>query len=241
MNLDIHEMPILSIIVPAYNEERTIQQVIERIQTSKLPENFTREIIIINDGSTDLTRTIVDSYAERHTVIHSINTGKGGAVRKGFHLSKGDYIVVQDADLEQNPDDFVDLIKPIADGQADVVFGSRFLGSYRPISLLMNLHYLTNKAFTVIANVITGYRTTDVWTGYKMYSRRALDAILPALTADGIEFELEVTVLLSKKGMRVADVPISYVPRWYAEGKKTNWRQALVSLRKLFEYSRRKV
>lgn len=191
-------MPLLSIIVPVYNEELTILQVIERIQASKLPEGFEREIIIINDGSTDRTQSLLENYSERHTVIHSANTGKGGAVRKGFKLAKGDYIVVQDADLEQNPDDFGTLIQPISAGQADVVFGSRFLGAYRPISLLMNLHYLINKMFTWITNILTGYRTTDVWTGYKMYSRRALDAILPALTADGIEFELEVAVLLER-------------------------------------------
>lgn len=234
-------MPLLSIVVPVYNEERTIQQVIERIQVSKLPESFEREIIVINDGSSDGTQNLLEPFAACHTVIHSVNTGKGGAVRKGFKLAKGDYIVVQDADLEQNPDDFGALIAPIADGQADVVYGSRFLGAYRPLSLLMNMHYLTNKAFTWTTNLLTGYRTTDVWTGYKMYSRRALEAILPALTADGIEFELEVTVLLARKDFRVIDVPISYIPRWYAEGKKTNWRQAVVSLRKLFEFSWRKI
>lgn len=234
-------MPLLSIIVPVYNEERTIQQVIERIQVSKLPEGFEREIIVINDGSSDGTRDLLEPFAAHHKIIHSINTGKGGAVRKGFELVTGDYIVVQDADLEQNPDDFGALIAPIADGQADVVYGSRFLGAYRPLSLLMNMHYLTNKVFTWTANLLTGYRTTDVWTGYKMYSRRALDVILPALTADGIEFELEVTILLARNGFRITDAPISYVPRWYAEGKKTNWRQAMVSLRKLFEFSLRKV
>lgn len=234
-------MPLLSIIVPVFNEERTVKQVIERIETSALPGGFDREIIIINDGSTDATPSIISEFADKHIVINSENTGKGGAVRKGFFCCKGDFIVIQDADLEQNPDDFGELIKPIVAGEADVVFGSRFLGTYRPLSLLMNLHYLTNKFFTHVTNVLTGYSTTDVWTGYKMYSRKALDGILPHLKSDGIEFELEVAVLLAKKGFRVKDVPISYVPRWYAEGKKTNWRQALVSLRRLFHFSMRKV
>lgn len=233
-------MKILSIIVPVYNEERTILQVIERLEASILPEGIDREIIIINDGSVDATRSLLEPISRRHTVIHSDNTGKGGAVRKGFHLSKGDFIVVQDADLEQNPDDFGVLIAPILYRQADVVFGSRFMGAYKPLSLLMNIHYLMNKLFTVITNLLTGYKTTDVWTGYKMYSRNSLNGILPHLCADGIEFELEVAIILGKKNYKVVDVPISYVPRWYAEGKKTNWKQALVSLWMLVKFSQRK-
>lgn len=234
-------MKILSIIIPVYNEEKTIKQVIERIQEVRLPDGFDREIIVINDGSSDGTQKILEEFAISCSVIHSKNTGKGGAVRKGFALCKGDYIVIQDADLEQNPSDFESLIFPILAGNADVVFGSRFLGAYRPLSLIMNLHYLTNKMFTFVTNLLTGYRSTDVWTGYKMYSRRALDSILPLLTSNGIEFELEVVVLLSKKGLRVVDIPISYVPRWYADGKKTDWRQALVSFRELLKFSCRRV
>lgn len=234
-------MKILSIVIPVYNEEKTVQEVVERVQTVELPDGFDREIIIVDDGSTDSTSKILEKFSSSCKVVHSENTGKGGAVRNGFLLSKGDFVVVQDADLEQNPSDFVNLVKPILKGDADVVFGSRFLGEYRPLSLVMNLHYLTNKLFTVITNFLTGYRCTDVWTGYKMYSRRALDSILPALTSNGIEFELEVVVLLSKNSFRVKDVPISYVPRWYAEGKKTDWRQALVSLRELLKFYFRRV
>lgn len=234
-------MKLLSIVIPVYNEEKTVQEVVERVQMVELPEGFDREIIIVNDGSTDGTSIILEKFTSSCSVVHSVNTGKGGAVRKGFALSKGDLVVVQDADLEQNPSDFMNLVKPILKGNADVVFGSRFLGEYQPLSLVMNLHYLTNKLFTLITNILTGYRCTDVWTGYKMYSRKALDSILPHLTSNGIEFELEVVVLLSKKGFKVVDVPISYVPRWYAEGKKTDWRQALVSLRELFKFSCRKI
>lgn len=234
-------MKLLSIIIPVYNEEKTIKQVIERIQEVRLPDGFDREIIVINDGSSDGTREILEEFSKSCSVIHSNNTGKGGAVRKGFALCRGDYIVVQDADLEQNPGDFESLILPILTGDADVVFGSRFLGAYRPLSLVMNLHYLTNKLFTFVTNTLTGYRSTDVWTGYKMYSRRALDSILPLLTSNGIEFELEVVVLLSKKGFKVFDVPISYMPRWYSDGKKTDWRQALVSFRELLKFSFRRI
>lgn len=233
-------MNLLSIIVPIYNEERTIQQVIHRLETIKLPNGIEREIIIINDGSTDNTQILLESYNSRHVVINTTNTGKGGAVRKGFRLSKGNYIVVQDADLEQDPNDFNALLNPIINKEADVVFGSRFIGTYKPRSLIMNLHYLLNLIFTKMSNLISGNKTTDVWTGYKMYSRNSLDAILPHLSTDGIEFELEVSVILGKKKFRVVDVPISYDPRWYSEGKKTNWRQALTSLIMLIIFSLRK-
>lgn len=234
-------MALLSIIIPAYNEAQTIEQVIRRVETSQLPPGFEREIIVVNDGSTDQTAEILKRFEDKHHVLHTSNSGKGGAVRRGFAICRGDYIIVQDADLEQNPNDFPALLKPILDGEADTVFGSRFLGAYKPLTLVMNLHYMTNKAFTYATNLLTGYRTTDVWTGYKMYSRKALNAVLPHLRSDGIEFELEVAVLLGKCGMRIRDVPISYVPRWYEEGKKTDWKQGLRSLWKLLGFRFRRI
>ena len=234
-------MKLLTIIIPAYNEERTIEQVIRRVETSLLPEGFEREIIIVDDGSTDNTPRLLDQFKDRAHVVHKSNSGKGGAVRVGFLESKGDFIVVQDADLEQDPDEFPKLLQPILDCQADVVFGSRFMGTYEPATAIMKFHSLINKFYTSLANLLIGYRTTDVWTGYKMYSRKALNSILPHLQSDGIEFELEVAVLLSKCGMKVKDVPISYVPRWYADGKKTNFKQAVTSLRKLLGFGLRRI
>ena len=234
-------MPLLSIIIPVYNEAATIAQVLTRVEGARLPDGIAREIIVINDGSTDQTAEILKQFVGRHQIIHTSNTGKGGAVRKGFSLSRGDYVVVQDADLEQDPNDFSNLLVPIIAGDVDAVFGSRFLGAYKPISLIMSLHYISNKLFTHITNFLTGYRTSDVWTGYKMYSRKSLNAVLPHLRSNGIEFELEITILLSKVGMKVKDVPISYVPRWYQEGKKTDWQQAVISLRKLLEFHFRKI
>ena len=229
-------MPLLTIIIPVYIEESTIAQVIESVETVQLPNEFTCEIIIVNDGSTDYTHSILQRFEKKHKVILSENTGKGGAVRKGFQLAKGDFIIVQDADLEQNPNDFFNLLIPILNGQADVVFGSRFLGNYRPVNLIMNTHYLINKFFTLSCNFFTGFSTSDVWTGYKMYSRHALQRILPHLKANGIEFELEVTILLGKSKLKICDVPVSYHPRWYDEGKKTNWKQAIYSYLKLIEF-----
>jgi glycosyltransferase involved in cell wall biosynthesis len=234
-------MPLLSVIIPAYNEAATIAQVIGRVERCDLPDGFAREIIIINDGSTDQTAAALKPFESRHKVLHTENSGKGGACQKGFSICQGDFIIVQDADLEQDPNDFFGLLKPILANTADVVFGSRFLGPYKAASAKMLAHYGINRLFTLATNLITGYRTTDVWTGYKMYSRTALDALLPHLKSNGIEFELEVAVLLGKFGMRVVDVPISYVPRWYSEGKKTDWRQATRSVGKLMKFRLRKV
>jgi glycosyltransferase involved in cell wall biosynthesis len=234
-------MPLLSIIIPAYNEAGTIDQVITRVETSRLPDGFTREIIVVNDGSTDRTAEVLKPFEARHQIVHKENSGKGGACRRGFAMCRGDFVIVQDADLEQNPDDFPELLKPLLDDKADVVFGSRFHGTYKPSSPLMAVHYSINRLFTFTTNLITGFHTTDVWTGYKMYSRKALDTLLPHLTSNGIEFELEVAVLLGKCHMRVVDVPISYVPRWYQDGKKTDWRQGIKSLVKLMFFKLRKI
>lgn len=234
------KMPLLSIIIPAYNEAATIGDVIRRVEVSRLPEGFVREIIVINDGSTDATGAVLAPFEDRHQVLHTQNSGKGGACRRGFDICSGDFIIVQDADLEQNPDDFPQLLKPILEGKADVVFGSRFSGTYKPSSPMMFFHYSINKFFTKTANLVTGYHTADVWTGYKMYSRKALDAIRPSITSNGIEFELEIAVLLGKCRMKVVDVPISYVPRWYKDGKKTDWKQGVKSLIYLIGFKLRK-
>lgn len=234
-------MPLISIIVPAYNEQSSILQVIKRVELCSLPEGFDREIIVVNDGSTDGTAEILTALESTHQIIHQNNTGKGGAVRRAFHVAKGDFVIVQDADLEQDPGDYPQLLAPILAGQADVVFGSRFMGQYKPKSLLMSAHYRINRLFSILVNTFTRLSTTDVWTGYKMYSRKALDAVLPNMKSDGIEFELEVAVMLSKLGMRVKDVPISYVPRWYDEGKKTDVAQAITSLYRLATFVVRRV
>lgn len=234
-------MPLLSIVIPVYNERETIANVIQRVENAALPPGFSREIIIVNDGSTDGTAEALKPFESRYRVIHQRNTGKGGAVRTGFRIARGGYTIVQDADLEQDPNDFAKLLAPLLAGRADVVFGSRFAGKYLPRALIMNAHYLVNRFFTLTCNLLSGYRTTDMWTGYKMYSRRALDAILPRFTSNGIEFEPEITLLLAKLGFRIEDIPISYTPRWYTEGKKTNWKQALRSYVKMLCFAFRKI
>lgn len=236
-----HDRMKLSVIIPVYNERDTIAKVIARVEAATLPPGFEREIIVVNDGSTDGTKEALQPFENRYKIVHQKNTGKGGAVRAGFTLAKGDFIIVQDADLEQDPNDFTALLQPLLENKADVVFGSRFLGKYLPKALTMNLHYLINRFFTITCNVLSGYHTSDMWTGYKMYTRKSVDAFLPHLTSNGIAFEPEITILLSKLGFRICDVPISYTPRWYAEGKKTNWKQAARSYVQMIGFAFRKI
>lgn len=227
---------LISIIIPVYNEEKTIEKVIKNVESVKFPMGIEKEIVIVNDGSSDNTHKILEQITA-HTKINQKNTGKGGAVKKGMSVCRGDFIIVQDADLEQNPHDIPSLLLPVYNKECDVVFGSRFLIGYKPNSVKMYLHYLINKCFTVLANLITGLSTTDIWTGYKLYSRKSMQCILPALQSNGIEFELEIAVLLGKNNLAVQDVAVTYQPRWYDEGKKTNWKQGLYSLAKLVQFS----
>ena len=234
-------MTQLSVIIVVYNEHSTVEEVIHKVEAVSI-DGMEKEILIVDDCSTDGTRDVLKKYEDRYDITyHPKNTGKGGAVRTGFSRANGDYVIVQDADVEQNPQDFPALLQPILDGKADVTFGSRFAGKYLPDSLVMSVHYKINRFFTIVCNLLTGYCTTDMWTGYKMYTRKAIDAIHPHLTSTGIEIEPEVTILLSKTGFRVVDVPITYVPRWYDEGKKTNWKQAIRSFMKMIGFACRRI
>lgn len=231
---------LLSVIIPVYNEEKTIEKVVQNVESVVFPQDIRTEIIIVNDGSSDGTELVLKSM-NRHTIINQLNTGKGGAVRAGMKASKGDFVIIQDADLEQNPHDIPQLLKPVYNRECDVVFGSRFIVGYKPKGLKMTLHYFINKGFTFLANLITGISTTDIWTGYKLYSREAVNRILPVYKSNGIEFELEISVLLSKFKFKVKDVPVTYKPRWYNEGKKTNWTQGIYSLLMLLKFTKTKV
>lgn len=231
---------LISIVIPVYNEENTIEKVIRNVEAVVFPHDIKTEIIIVNDGSSDGTEEVLRGI-KGHTVINQSNTGKGGAVRTGMKAARGEFVIVQDADLEQNPNDIPRLLMPVYNHECDVVFGSRFLVGYKPNGLKMTIHYFINKGFTYLANLITGISTTDIWTGYKLYSRNAVEKILPLYKSNGIEFELEISVLLSKFKFKVKDVPVTYQPRWYNEGKKTNWTQGIYSLLMLLKFSTMKV
>lgn len=212
----------LSIVIPVYNEEQTIGEVIERVWAVDLGD-IDREVIIANDGSSDGTpaaidasRWINDPRVKRYN--SPINLGKGAAVRLGLSFATGDILLVQDADLELDPNEFGRLIEPILQGRADVVYGSRFLGTTRRGALRRRA---ANRFLTMLTNVLFGGRLTDMETAYKAFRREALNGI--RLRCVGFDFEPEITARFLKAGRRIVEVPISYNPRRQEEGKKIRW------------------
>lgn len=216
----------LSVIIPVYNEEQTIHEVLERVAAVDLG-GMAKEIVIANDGSTDGTRRVID---DRHLppdlpvhVYHSpINLGKGAAVRMGLAFATGDILLVQDADLELDPNEYTQLIAPLLDGRADVVYGSRFL---RPTSKVPLKSRVANRALTLLTNVLFGGRLTDMETAYKVMRREALLGI--RLRTVGFDIEPELTARLLRAGRRIVEVPISYNPRSADEGKKMRFVDGL--------------
>lgn len=218
----------LSIIIPCYNEEKTLLDVLARIEAT--PLDLAKEIIIVDDGSTDGTRAILTTLTERYTVIlQQQNKGKGAALRTGFAAAHGDFVLIQDADLEYNPNDYPALLAPLISGHADVVYGSRFGGS-GPHRVLYFWHQVGNQVLTVFSNAFTNLNLTDMETGYKVFRRQTLLAALPFLQADRFGFEPEITAWMAHHGNRIYEVGISYQGRTYAEGKKINWWDGVKAL-----------
>ena len=212
----------LSIIIPVYNEEQTIGEVIERVWMVAL-DGVEREVIIANDGSSDGTRLAIDasrwSHDTRVKIYNSpINLGKGAAVRFGIGMATGDILLVQDADLELDPNEYGRLLAPILEGRTDVVYGSRFL---KPTARVAFRRRVANQFLTVLTNILFGARLTDMETAYKVFRREALDGI--RLRCVGFDFEPEITAKLLRTGRRILEVPIGYQPRREDEGKKIRW------------------
>ena len=212
----------LSVIIPVYNEEQTIEEVIDRVAAVDLGA-VEKEIVIANDGSTDRTRGIIDArrWPEGLAVhVHHspINLGKGAAVRLGLAVASGDILLVQDADLELDPNEYGLLLQPLLDGRADVVYGSRFL---RPTSRVPTKTRAANRFLTLLTNLLFGGRLTDMETAYKVMRRSALEGI--CLRTVGFDIEPELTAKLLLAGRRIVEVPISYNPRRVDEGKKMRW------------------
>lgn len=210
----------LSIVVPVFNEESTVAEVIERVRGLELPVD--KEIIVVNDGSSDGTAEALRPFEGLPglQVHHSVvNLGKGASVRIGFKLATGDLIGIQDADLELDPNEYQRLLVPLLDGSADVVYGSRFLSGERKGSLPF---YLANRALSGLTNALYGSRLTDIETCYKVFRREVLQSL--TLRAARFEIEPEVTAQLLKRGFRVIELPIAYNPRSRAQGKKISWR-----------------
>jgi glycosyltransferase involved in cell wall biosynthesis len=216
----------ISVIIPVYNEVHTIKEIISRVQNVDLE----KEIIIVDDRSTDGTSDQLKDIDAHHdnvqVLTHDRNQGKGAALRTGFAAAMGDIIIIQDADLEYDPQEYKHLLGPILDGRADVVYGSRFLGG--PHRVLFFWHYVGNKLLTLIADAFSNLNLTDMETCYKVFKKEVLDEI--NLRSNRFAFEPEFTMKVAKKGFRVYEVPISYSGRTYEEGKKIVWKDGLSAI-----------
>ena len=220
-------------VVPCYNEQGTILTLLKRVADSP----WVREIIIVDDGSTDGTRQILSGVDDDrvHVVFHEQNQGKGAALRTGFMRATSDLVIVQDADLEYDPDEFADLLPPVLDDKADVVYGSRFL-SGRPHRVLYFWHSMGNRLLTLASNMFTGLNLSDMETCYKLFRREVIQSI--TIEEDRFGFEPEITAKVAKGGWRIYEVGISYSGRTYAEGKKIGGRDAVRALYCIVRYSR---
>lgn len=231
----------LSIIVPAYNEERSIQNILNKILEVQLIQDIQKEIIIVNDCSKDETEQKVLEFKQQHPDVsivymkHDVNKGKGAALRTGFQSATGDFVIVQDADMEYDPNEFNVLVKPILDGFADVVYGSRFMGG-NPHRILFFWHTIGNKMLTFASNLFTNLNLTDMETCYKMFRREIIQGI--RLKENRFGFEPEVTAKVSKiPKIRIYEVGISYYGRTYEEGKKIGMKDAFRALYCIIRYN----
>ena len=213
---------LLSVVIPVYNETGTISEVLDRVTFAP----FRKEIIVVDDGSTDGTRQILEDTKNKAIKIcyHDRNYGKGRALQTGFSAATGDVIVVQDADMEYDPNEFQVLLNPILSGKADVVYGSRLAG-HGEHRVLYFWHYVGNRFLTLLSNIFTNINLTDMETCYKAFTRQALEGI--TIQENRFGFEPEITAKIAKKNLRIYEVPISYYGRTYDEGKKINWRDGI--------------
>jgi glycosyltransferase involved in cell wall biosynthesis len=211
----------LSVVIPVYNERATIETILQRV----LESPYEKELLVVDDRSTDGTREFLQEYRDPRvrTFFHEVNRGKGAAIRTAVAHAANDVIVIQDADLEYDPAEYERLVEPIERGLADVVYGSRFLGG--PHRVLLYWHYLGNRLLTTLSNMLTNLNLTDMETCYKAFRRETLQAI--PLRSDRFGFEPEVTAKLARRRVRIYETPISYYGRTYAEGKKITWKDGL--------------
>ena len=242
--------PKISVVIPVYNEMATIEEILLRVQNVDLD----KEIVIVDDGSKDGTRNFLQSLAESAKAVpaqinlprtgkvletgririffQEKNQGKGAALRRGFQESKGDIVIIQDADLEYDPNDYHRLVAPILDGHADVVYGSRFLSGPHRVHLFW--HYVGNKFLTLLSNMVTNINLSDVWTCYKALRRNVIESL--ELQENRFGFEQEITIKIARGGWPIYETPISYYGRSYAEGKKITWKDGVRALWCIMRY-----
>src|SRR3989338_7509589 len=230
-----NQKKILSIVIPAFNEEKQLGELLEKIIVAPLQEGVEKEIIVIDDGSTDNTKEIIKKFTDKKLIVGYsliVNSGKGTAVRAGIKLATGDIIIVQDGDLEYDPNDYAAVIDPILKGEYEVVYGSRFMGKIKKMRFL---NWWGSTTLNVLASLLFGVRITDQFTAYKAFKSDLIKSL--TLKCRGFEFCSESTNKLLKKGIKIKEVPISYSARSLAEGKKGgSWKDFFIALFYILEY-----
>jgi|TARA_X000000368_G_C22787860_1_gene604535 glycosyltransferase involved in cell wall biosynthesis len=224
----------LSIIIPCYNEQSTIKEIVQKINLQK---NINKEIIIIDDNSSDKTREILEKEIRNEVnkiIFNDKNYGKGYSIRRGIENASGDYILIQDADLEYDPNDYQKLLGPIINANADVVYGSRFIGNDER-RVLYFWHTLGNKFLTLLSNILSNLNFTDMEVGYKLFKTDLIKSI--HLKEDRFGFEPEITAKISKKNVKIYEVGINYFGRKYSEGKKITWKDGFSAIRCIIKYN----
>ena len=240
---------VVSIVIPFFNESQTLETLVNRV----VDNPFSKEIVLVDDGSTDDSLAIAQRLAAQHSTstddftnrlivkVHEKNIGKGAALKTGLSSVRGEVVVLQDADLEYHPEEILQLIQPIIDGQADVVYGSRFINrgsdQSRNQSSGYRSNYIANQVITRFSNLLTGLNLTDIETGYKIFTREVAQNLAPSLVSRSFAIEPEITARIAKQKVRVVEVPISYSSRTYQEGKKIGWWDGIKALLTILRFA----